>query len=40
MMAKLEKCKNMTYCENTVKILSAVDDENMKQLEALVNELI
>lgn len=39
MMAKLEKCKNMTYCENTVKILSAVDDENMKQIEALVNEL-
>lgn len=39
MMTKLEKCKNMTYCENTVKILSAVDDENMKQLEALVNEL-
>ena len=39
MMAKLEKCKNITYCENTVKILSAVDDENMKQLEALANEL-
>lgn len=39
MMAKLEKCKNMTYCENTVKILSAVDDENIKQLEALAAEL-
>ena len=39
MMAKLEKCKNMTYCENTVKILSAVDDENIKQLEALADEL-
>ncbi len=39
MMAKLEKCKNMTYCENTVKILSSVDDENMKQLEALAEEL-
>ena len=39
MMAKLEKCKNMITCENTVKILSAVDDENMKQLEALANEL-
>lgn len=39
MLAKLEKCKNMTYCENTVKILSAVDDENMKELEALANEL-
>ena len=39
MMAKLEKCKNMTYCENTVKILSAVDHENIKQLEALASEL-
>ncbi len=39
MMAKLEKCKNITYCENTIKILSAVDDENIKQLEALANEL-
>lgn len=39
MMAKLEKCKNMTYCENTVKILSAVDDDNIKQLEALASEL-
>ena len=39
MMAKLEKCKNMTYCENTVKILSAVDEENMEQLSALANEL-
>ena len=38
-MAKLEKCKNMTYCENTVKILSAVDDKNIKQLEALADEL-
>ena len=39
MMAKLEKCKNMTYCENNVKILSAVTDETVKQLEALANEL-
>lgn len=39
MMAKLEKCKNLTYCENTVKILSAVDHENIKQLEALASEL-
>ena len=39
MMAKLEKCKNMTYCENTVKILSAVDHENIKQLESLADEL-
>lgn len=39
MMAKLEKCKNLTYCENNVKILSAVTDETVKQLEALANEL-
>jgi len=39
MMAKLEKCKNMTYAENSVKILSAVSAENIKQLEALADEL-
>ena len=39
MMAKLEKCKNLTYCENTVKILSSVSAENIKELEALANEL-
>ena len=39
MIAKLEKCKNLAYCENTVKILSAVDHENIKQLESLADEL-
>lgn len=40
MMTKLEKCKNMTYCQQTVKILSSLSDENIKELETLANELI
>ena len=35
----LEKCKNLTYTENTVKILSALNEESSTQLEALANEL-
>ncbi len=40
MGAMLEKSKNLTYCENSVKILSAMNDENKTQLEALADELI
>jgi hypothetical protein len=36
----LEKSKNLTYCENSVKIMSAMNDENKTQLEALADELI
>ena len=39
MKQELEKCKNLTFAENTVKILSALNDESSKQLEALVDEL-
>lgn len=39
MQGKLEKCKNLRYAENTVKILSAMTDENRKQLDALAEEL-
>ncbi len=35
----LEKSKNLTFCENTVSIMSAMNDENRKQLEALAEEL-
>jgi hypothetical protein len=35
----LEKCKNLTYTEGTVKILSALNEESSTQLEALANEL-
>ncbi len=34
-----EKSKNIDFAENTVKILSALNDESLAQLEALANEL-
>ena len=39
MKAILEKCKNMTFCENVVQIHSSVDENCMKQLTALADEL-
>jgi flavorubredoxin len=39
MKGMLEKCKNLTYTEGTVKILSALNEESLLQLEALANEL-
>ena len=38
--AMLEKSKNLIYCENNVKIMSAMNEENKTQLEALADELI
>lgn len=35
----LEDCRNMTYCENNVKILSALDDRSRAELDALAEEL-
>ncbi len=35
----LEKSKNLNYAETEVKILSAVNEENNKQIEALAKEL-
>ncbi|MBO7253868.1 MAG: flavin reductase, partial [Clostridia bacterium] len=35
----LENCKNLTYVETTVKIMSALNQESEKQLEALSKEL-
>ena len=41
MMAKyLEGSKNITYTDTTVKIFSAMNDENRAQIEALANELM
>ncbi len=40
MKAKLEKCKNITFAENTVKILSAVNKDTEAALSALADELI
>ena len=39
MKSMLEKSKNLTYTENTVKILSTLNEESSAQLEALSDEL-
>ena len=39
MAGMLEKSKNITYAENKVKILSALNDESKKQIDALAEEL-
>ena len=39
MKGMLEGCKNITYAENTVKILSALNEESTNQLNALADEL-
>jgi len=38
MKGMLEKCKNITYAETTVKILSALNEESLAQIDALANE--
>lgn len=35
----LEGCKNLTYAENSVKIMSALNEESNAQLDALADEL-
>lgn len=39
MRAKLENCKDITFAENTVQIRSALNDDNIAQIEALAEEL-
>ncbi len=39
MRTKLENCKNLTFTDTTVKILSALNADSTEQLNALVNEL-
>ncbi|MBQ4074268.1 MAG: FprA family A-type flavoprotein [Clostridia bacterium] len=39
MQGMLEKSRNLSFAENSVKILSAVNEENMAQIEALAKEL-
>ncbi len=39
MKGMLEGCKNMTYCVNDVKIVSALNDASRAQIEALAEEL-
>lgn len=38
-MTKLEKCKNLRFARNTVKILSALNVESLSQLSDLADEL-
>ena len=35
----LKGCENLTYANTTVKIMSSLDDENLRQIEALADEL-
>lgn len=39
MRAMLENCKNLTYIEAQVKLLSSLNDESLSQLNALADEL-
>ena len=39
MKSMLEGCKELTYAENEVKIMSALNDESRAQIEALAKEL-
>lgn len=40
MRARLEGCKDLTFTENTVQIRSALNEENIAQIEALADELM
>lgn len=40
MTKMLEGCKNLTFTNTTVKILSALNDDSRKALETLADELI
>ena len=39
MKTMLEKCQNLSYAENNVKIMSALSEENLKQINDLADEL-
>lgn len=39
MSGMLEKSANLTYCDTAVKLMSAMNDQNKEQLEALAEEL-
>ncbi len=39
MRGALEKCKNLTFAENSVRILSSLSEENKVQIDNLTNEL-
>ena len=39
MQAKFEKSKNITWLDNTVKIMSSLSDENIEELDKMAEEL-
>jgi flavorubredoxin len=39
MRSMLEKCKDLKYLNATVKIVSALNDESLSQLQALADEI-
>ena len=39
MKEKLSNCKNLNYSENNIKIISALSEANIAEIEALANEL-
>lgn len=39
MKSTLENCKNLTFCENSVKITSGLNNESKAQIEALAKEI-
>ena len=39
MKGMLENCKNITFAEQSVKILSAMTEQNKRELDALAEEL-
>ena len=40
MKEMLEGCKNLTFTDTTVSIMSAVNEENLKQIDAMAEELL
>ena len=40
MQRMLESCKGLTYTENTVRILSALNDDSRAQIGVLAQELL
>lgn len=40
MKGMLENCKNLTFAENNVKIMSALSNENLSQIESLAKEML
>ena len=40
MRERLEKCNDMIFAENTIRIFSAMNAENVTQMDALVKELV